>query len=326
MNLKQTIGIFLISLTVGFGYAQEKKIKFNRGTLKICSSKNFQITGYDGNEVIIKNVSGKKASAFYRVNGYSSGSYSYSINGKRTNGLGQVGKLSKTKKDTAKLANIYFLNRDGNRKKGLKKLGKNADNAELGIYFEIEEKDGELIFRDKRSNYNQLVMVRGEKYEVKIPNSIKLNWTTEECGNKPNRNNNYVFFTSDASTLSNFSGEVELITSMHNIKFVDVTGPVSVNSLGGNFTVEFDKKRPTKLYSIYSNNGFIDMTLPKNSSLSVDATGKSVYSDLDFKVLSEKEINDFGHTMQQMKLKLNSGSVKMKLDAGYGNVYLREKQ
>ena len=29
MNLKQTIGIFLISLTVGFGYAQEKKINKN---------------------------------------------------------------------------------------------------------------------------------------------------------------------------------------------------------------------------------------------------------------------------------------------------------
>ena len=40
---------FLSALTVN---AQEKKIKFNKGTLKICSSKNFVIEGYDGNEVI----------------------------------------------------------------------------------------------------------------------------------------------------------------------------------------------------------------------------------------------------------------------------------
>ena len=33
--------------------AQEKKIKFNKGTLKICSSKSFIIEGYDGDEVII---------------------------------------------------------------------------------------------------------------------------------------------------------------------------------------------------------------------------------------------------------------------------------
>lgn len=325
MNLKQSFTILLLSAAVGIGFAQEKKIKFSKGTLKICSSKNFQITGYDGDEVVIKNVHSNKASAFYRVNQISNG-YSYSINGKRTEGLGQVGKLGVAKVDSTKKGNVYFLSRDSDRKKGLKKLGKNADNTELGIYFEIEQKDGELIFRDKKSNYNQLVMVRGEKYEVKIPNSIKLNWTTDECSNNPRRNSNYVFFTSDASTLSNFDGEVELKTSMHNIKFVDVTGPVSVNSLGGNFTVEFDKKKPTKLYSIYSNNGFIDMTLPKNSSLDVDAKGKAVYSDLDFRVLAEKEINDFGHRMQQMKLKLNSGNVKMKLDAGYGNVYLRKKE
>ena len=78
------------------------------------------------------------------------------------------------------------------------------------------------------------------------------------------------------------------------------------------------------MYSIYSNNASIDITLPKNSSLSLDAVGKDIYSDLDFKIVSEKEINDFGHIMQEMKLKLNSGSVKMKLNAGYGNVYLRQ--
>ncbi len=60
--------------------------------------------------------------------------------------------------------------------------------------------------------------------------------------------------------------------------------------------------------------------------MNVDAIGKSVFSDLDFKILEEKEIEDFGHVNQRMKLKLNSGSVKMKLNAGYGEVYLRKKK
>lgn len=44
-------------------------------------------------------------------------------------------------------------------------------------------------------------------------------------------------------------------------------------------------------------------------------------SDIDFSVLSELD------TLrgQQMNLKLGSGKVKMKLDAGFGNIYLRKK-
>tara|TARA_Y100000034_G_scaffold84474_1_gene101204 strand:- start:86720 stop:87658 length:939 start_codon:yes stop_codon:yes gene_type:complete len=308
--------ITLLTLFVGFGFAQEKKIKFRKGTLTICSSQNFQITGYDGDEVIIKSINNKKSNSYVWSTSSASGNRVSGFTTKKSQTLGKL--TARTKPGT-----VYYF-KDDNKKKGLKKLGKANENAELGIFFEIEEKDGELIFRDKPSKMVDFIMVRSGKYEVKIPNSIKLDWKTDDCRARKTRNNNYVFYNSDASSLSNFKGEVELKTSMHNIKFVDVTGPVTVNSLGGNFNVEFIKKKPTKLYSIYSNNGSIDITLPKNSSLSLDAVGKSIYSDLDFKILDEKEINDFGHIMQEMKLKLNSGSVKMKLNAGYGNVYLRQ--
>ena len=223
---------------------------------------------------------------------------------------------------------VYFAN-DGKRKKGLKKLGKKNENSDLGIYFTIEEKNGELIFRDHVEKGSFVMHNSNESYEIKIPNSIKLDWTTGKCENvekEDDKENNIVlgqirFYNSKASSLSNFNGEVEISTSLSNMKLTDVSGPVSINSLGGNVTIEFDKKKPLKLYSIYTNNGFIDIEIPNSSSILVDAQGRSIYSDIDFSILNEVETDK----SQEMKLKLNSGKVRMKLDAGHGNIYLRKK-
>jgi DUF4097 and DUF4098 domain-containing protein YvlB len=170
-------------------------------------------------------------------------------------------------------------------------------------------------------------MYANERYEIKIPNSIKLIWKTNLCSydTKKKKRNSTFFYNSNPSSLSNFNGEVEIESSLTNIKLVDVVGPVTVNTIGGNVTVEFDKKKPQQLYSIYSNNGFIDVQIPSNFNVTADVTGKSVYSDVDFKILEEKEENDFGHIKTVMKLKLGSGKTKMKLDADYGNIYLRKK-
>ncbi len=200
----------------------------------------------------------------------------------------------------------------------MKRLGKKQENKELGIYFTIEQKNGELIFKDKEG---QMVMFGNEKYSIKIPNSIKLNWDTSACSiNK--KSSSFVMYTSNASSLSNFNGEVEISTSLNNLKLTDVTGPVSINSIGGNVTVDFVKKKPLKLYSVYTNNGFIDITMPTTSDVNLDANGAAIYSDLDFNVLSDVESDG----QQHMKLKLKSGRVKMKLEAGFGTIYLRKKK
>jgi hypothetical protein len=314
--------IFAIAISFLTANAQEKKIKFNKGTLKICSTKNFTIEGYDGNEVIIKSLHEKRnANLNYVVKGKNfarATSYGTSKN-KNVTIVNGVSTLPRGKTDSVVARRIGFFNYDGNRKKGLKKLGKKNKNSELGIYFTIEQKDGELIFRDNTDG--QLVMMSNERYEIKLPNSIKLNWETNGCKEKKENTRKYVFFNSKASSLSNFDGEVEISSFLNNMKLTDVTGPVSINSIGGNVTIEFDKKTPKKLYSIYSNNGFIDITLPGNSDVSLDATANDIFSDISFKVEEEKEDKDIQH----MRLKLKSGKVKMKLNAGLGNIYLRKK-
>lgn len=327
---------YILTLAITFSFltvsAQEKKIQFSKGTLKICSSKNFTIKGYEGKEVIIKSLHDKRYSNLVRYNlrGRSTSNgfaYSSSSNKGRTINRNNGTYVSRNrsnsfplrKGDSVKKGNTFFFSNDGNRKEGLKKLGKKNENSDLGIYFVIEQKNGELIFKDQTDG--QLVMMSNERYEIKIPNSIKLNWETSGCKEKKENKKQYVFFNSKASSLSNFDGEVEISTSLNNMKLKDVTGPVSINSIGGNVTIEFDKTIPKKLYSIYSNNGFIDVTLPLGSDVVVDANSASIFSDIDFNVLEDKE--DDG--LQKMKLKLKKGSVKMKLNAGLGNIYLRKK-
>ena len=314
--MKKIFSIVIIAvLTVLTVNAQEKKIKFNKGTLKICSSKNFIIEGYDGNEVIIKSLHEK-------VNRVSKFKYSTLVNNKP-----EVSQVSSNKKgvsnsdDTIKVVGwktVFVATMDQNKKEGLKRLGKNQENKDLGIYFTIEQKDGELIFKD--NDNGQFVMVSNESYSIKIPNSIKLNWDTSNCKRTPT--SHAVFYTNKASSLSNFEGELELTTSLNNFNLTDVTGPVSINSIGGNVTVVFDKKLPLKLYSIYTNNGFIDISMPSNSDVQIEASGSAIYSDLAFNMLSEKELNG----QQKMELKLKRGKTKMMLEAGFGTIYLRKKK
>jgi len=306
--------------------AQEKKIKFNKGTLKICSSKNFQITGYDGDEVIIKSLHSKRGN----YENYIAATKLKLIKGAVKGAKSKKGVVVSDSNNKNNNQNFVYFSNDSKRKEGLKKLGKNNENSELGIYFTIEEKDGELIFRDHVKKGTFVMHNSDESYEIKIPNSIKLDWATSGCLNpeeklglilKGKAQYQRIFYNSNPSSLSNFNGEVEISTSLSNMKLSDVTGPVSINSIGGNVTIGFDKKKPLSLYSIYTNNGFIDIEIPSSSSILVDALGRSIYSDIDFSILKEVETDK----SQEMKLKLNSGKVKMKLDAGHGNIYLRKK-
>lgn len=305
--------IFTVIFLIGFCAinAQEKKIKFNKGTLRICSSKRFQIEGYDGDEVVIKSLHEKREeNSSWVVRGYA-----------KSKNLAKVSSTTIKGKDSLSSSNFVFFNIDNDRKKGLKKLGKKNQNADLGIYFTIEERDGELLFKDQ--NQVRFIMASNERYLVKIPNTIKLNWSTNNCSEE-SKNSQVRFFNSKASSLSYFKGEVEITSTLNNMKLKDVSGPVTVNTIGGNVTIEFEKEYPKGIFSIYSNNGFIDVQIPNKSSLLIDAIGKSVYSDVDFKVIEEKEMDDFGHINTRMKLKYNTGKYKMKLNSGYGTVYLRK--
>jgi hypothetical protein len=208
-------------------------------------------------------------------------------------------------------------------------LGNKSANPADNLYLDITENAGELIIRDyKTSNSGQnkypvatTIPAYNHKYELLVPNSVKLLWNTENC-TKKNSNTFYIRSNSAPWELSNFKGEAEISTSYNSINLVNVSGPVIANSIGGNIKVVFDKTSPSELYSLVTNDGYIDVTLPENANLKVDASGYRILSNIDFKIITET-LTD---TQKNMQLKLNSGRTKMKIDAGSGSVYLRKSE
>ncbi|AXT21005.1 hypothetical protein D7030_00090 [Flavobacteriaceae bacterium AU392] len=304
-------------------YAQEKRIKFNNGTLKICTSSNMKISGYDGDEVIIKSVTNNNYRVLYNNAAFPQKRRSISATGTAT--------FDRKDKDSVLVNNFrYFVNSNDQKKreKGLKPLGNKSTNPADNLYLDINESPGELVIKDfVHSSGNNNTTVSGrvttfyhyDKYELLVPNSIKLLWNVENC-QKTKAKAFVVRSSSNPWQLSDFSGEVEISSSYSGITLTDVTGPTLVNTIGGNIKVIFDKKTPNKLYSLISKDGYIDVELPSNSNLNIDATGDRILSDLDFKI-SKDEIVD---GLKNMKLQLNNGNVKMKLNSGSGSIYLRK--
>ena len=332
--MKNIIKIVSLLLIIGVGHSQdkEKRIAFNKGTIKICSNSQMTIKGYDGNEVIIKSLNDQSG-------------YSYFYDFKDNNRL-------RAKKSDSLLVRAYSVfsgkNNEKELEKGLKPLGNKSTNPEDNLYLDIEEKPGELIIRDYGYNSSNAknadgytfyakgqngktkkntstgfsnVFYTNNKYEILIPNSIKLSWNAENC-TKKNSNTFIVRTTSKPWELSDFKGEVEISTSYKSINLNNVYGPVIANTIGGNITVVFDDGAPKKLYSLVSNDGYIDVTIPNDADINIDAIGDRILSNIDFNILNET-ITDGA---KSMKLQLNSGKTKMKLDAGSGNVYLRKQE
>ncbi len=310
MNRIATLLIALLIVTVVYSQDKEKRIKFSSGTLNLCTQANLKIKGYDGDEVIIKSLN-KNTRFVYNLD-----DLTYQL-----------------EKDVLILdsivgsSNIHYMTFSGKEKdleKGLKPLGNEPKSPADNLYLDITENPGELIIRDYQSEAGFDFMdawAFDKKYEIMIPNSVKLLWNTDDCS-KTNSNTFFVSSGSQPSEISDFKGEVEISLSYGSISLTDVSGPVIANTIGGNIQVEFKKTTPSKLYSLITENGYINMELPEEANLTIDATGKRIMSDLDFKVL--KEENEPFSKHKKMSLKLNSGSVKMKLDAGSGSIYLRE--
>ncbi|AXG68161.1 hypothetical protein KORDIASMS9_00351 [Kordia sp. SMS9] len=316
--MKKIVTLLTLFSLLGVCHAQEseKRIKFNKGTLKICSTSHMTIKGYDGNEVIIKSLNNTNHFVF-RNNFISKNKDSVRFY---------------RSTDSATTKGYTFITNqldEINLEKGLKPLGSKSTNPADNLYLDITQKSGELIIRDyqyKDSGQNSVIVAssftsHSNKYELLVPNSVKLLWNTENC-TKKNSNTFYFRTNSTPWELSDFTGEVEISTSYNSINLTNVTGPVIANTIGGNIKVVFENSAPSKLYSLVSNDGYIDVTLPENANLKVDATGYRILSDIDFKIITETITN----ASKSMQLQLNAGRTKMKLDAGSGSVYLRKRE
>jgi hypothetical protein len=305
-NLFLSIVCIITGSLITRSQENEAVVPFKEGTISICSTKNFIIRGYDGNEDIAKadnkNTSDNKGKDTDSV----------------TRGIAKmVNRNYWLKADTLKTGRLsyaypiaFFDNKK--RSEGLKKLGTKATNREKGIYLTVEQSGNELIIKDDQT---ELFVMTNEDYELLIPNSTKLRWNSSDCNIAGG-----LRYMGKSWKLSDYTGEVEISSQLTDLHLKDVKGPVSINTIGANVTVEFLKTKPSSLYSIYSNNGFIDISFAQDSNVNIDAKGNEIFSDLPVKITAE----DNTETGQHLKMTLNKARTKMIVDAGRGNIYLRK--
>ena len=298
----------------------EKRIKFNSGTLKICTSSQMSIQGYDGDEVVIRSLTNKKQRIY-------TSALRLSDKAQVLNGtLKTLGETDSTKTNTYTYR--YFNNSRDQKKleQGLKPLGNKSTNPADNLYLDIEEKPGELIIKDyvpDNLTNSQIYFRPNSKYELLIPNSIKLSFNVENCQQQKTNVGTFVLtnsINSNSYEIKDFKGDVEISTSYKSVDLKDVTGSVLVNTIGGNIKAVFNNTTPQKLYSLISKDGYIDIAIPDNSNLDIDAAGDRILSDLDFKISKDELVDG----LKTMKLQLNNGSVKMKINSGSSSVYLRK--
>ncbi len=302
--------IIVYSLLIAIsGFAQEKEIDFNKGTVNICTTAQIKISGYNGDQVVIKNTNPRR----YQLN--SKGGQYFNI---RTT---QDSFPMSSRRDS--VSYIFFTGNSKEREakaKGLKPLGKSVEEENvIDMALDINIVSGELIIRDKNlDSQNGLIFYGGNTYEVLIPNSVKLRWNIDNCNTSKAQS---FMFSSTNCEVSNFSGSTEITSLYRNVSLTDVTGPALVNTVGGDIKVVFTKERPKELFSLISNDGDIDLTLPNNSKVSMNITGKEVLSNLDFTIKTENILQD----KKNLQVDLNGGGKTITTETEYGTVYLRKQ-
>ncbi len=186
--------------------------------------------------------------------------------------------------------------------KGLQLVGENgSDNTKVGFYV---LKDGNsLIVRNLRRSEN-------ETAEIFLPSTQNISVTGDGLND---------------IEINGFSGEIEATAEIvGNIRVVDVTGPVTLNSNTGTVEVVFNKVNQKSPISISTATGEIDVTLPKDTAadLSLHSTMGEIYSNFELSVPDKNGLKAI--STQKIVGSINNGGVKIQLNSATGNIYLRK--
>ncbi|MDC7998960.1 hypothetical protein [Gilvibacter sediminis] len=305
--MKKTFITLVMLLAAVSLSAQEKSIDFKKGTLEICTSSKIQISGYDGDQVVIK--SNTPENVFYVNRGNS-----YVLNGQA--------RVNTTSTDS--ISYLYFSTFDKDKKeksKGLTPLGSTKeDHTAIDMNFDIQKFGSRLTITDKAADgQSNVLFVSSTSYEILVPNSVKLVLDAGKCKN--NSNPSRLIFSAEALKINDYAGELMVSSQYKAIELTDVSGPALVNTLGGDVKVVFDKKRPDDLFSIISNDGDIDITMPAKAKVSASIVGQEILSNLDFKIIQE----EYSDNQKMINAELNGGGTKLDIRTDFGTIYLRKQ-
>lgn len=189
---------------------------------------------------------------------------------------------------------------------GLKKVENKA------VYLEIEEDNNEVEIESLNRNQNIALT-------VKVPFNTNLEIDLHR---------------GEDIKINNVRGEIEVSNHSGAITAVGVRGPIVAEAMRHDLVVVFDEFTTKKPSSLNVHRGNIDVTLPKQSKLTVEVKTYQgeIYSGLEteFKSVDIVEKNDSGRNKKvsfggAMAATLNKGTQKLHINTFRGDIYLRNK-
>ena len=180
-----------------------------------------------------------------------------------------------------------------------------TDNTGIGLTVK-EESDGQQVVYQISRN-------RDAKYRVKIPKGVMVKYVNSSIHGEDFH-------------AKNISSEINVKTHGGSISLIDVTGPLTANSVHGDIDVIFATVAQDLPISVASVHGDVDVSIPSSAGadLTIKTAWGEVYSDLDINVTTADEMKVYG--AKKINGKLNNGGVAMAISSTHGNVYLRKKQ
>lgn len=192
--------------------------------------------------------------------------------------------------------------------KGLKPLSAyGVDNTNIGLYVNKENGVVEIAGASKTS-------AEGD-YEILLPKNTKLKISSES-------------FNADDIIVTDMTGELEIKANASDLILHKIEGPIVLSNLNGDIEIIFTKLNQTSPSSVSCVNGDIEMTLPGNTpmSLNLSAINGDVFTNLDLKIVGDKEkMKRIGGSINT-KATNAGGGVEVSLSAVNGEVYLRKKE
>lgn len=125
--------------------------------------------------------------------------------------------------------------------------------------------------------------------------------------------------------VKDMEGEVEISSLTADIKCLNVTGPLVLNSTSGDIDVIVSRLNQNSPTSISLISGDLDVTLPENSTANLEMSSitGAIYTDFEFKTANSGSLRKIGGN--NIEAKINGGGVELNLNCTSGNIYLRKK-
>ncbi|MCP4460203.1 MAG: DUF4097 domain-containing protein [Cytophagales bacterium] len=124
--------------------------------------------------------------------------------------------------------------------------------------------------------------------------------------------------------IKGMAGQVEAKAFSGDLELIDVTGPITANTLSSDLVISFSSLSQSSPSSLSSTSGDIEISMPSSvkGTFKMSSMSGGVYTDLDFDMGEEKETRRIVGSNSTGKL--NGGGVEVLLRTISGDVYIRK--